>query len=1628
MTMISRATAISRLTTYLATSLTLAACERSPAEPAGPVEVLENASGSLQEAGLRASLGAGTVELAFPITKLEGGSMPIVLEARLVDVSEVDPVVLGHARRELTQTEGRVTHLLALSGLPAALERADTAPLVIQWSADLPGGQLRGKKSLYAALGKLEVQVKGPTEVPPLGAAHLRILTRDPDTLAPRAGASVELTLEPAEEGGAAIPLASGRTDAKGELLAELALPAGVESGAVRVTVRDGDAEAWVRTNVSVVRGVKLALSTDKTIYKPGQTIELRTLALSAIDKSPITGREVTFEALDGKGNKVFKRRTLTDDFGVASMQVPTDVAVNEGTWKLRAEVEGARSELELPVARYNLPKMRVSVETERDYVTPGQRVRGSVSARYLFGLPVAGAHVVVTLQAEQAVYGSTTVTTGAEGEATFELTVPAGAGGDALEDGAATLVATAEVTDSAGQEESGATTLALARGDLVIKALPEAGALVHGVENLVYLIVSDPVGRPLVASLEVDGVGPLAPLTTGADGVAELRFTPPAGAPEVSLGLFATDGAGRTHARSLRIAAADEGVVLVRTNKALYRVGETATIELLASGPVTRVYLDVFAGARGVLSRALDLSGGRAETTITIDASMKGLLLVDAFALAGSGTVIGGSARVLVDPEDNLAITMVADRSELAPGEEARVTFSVRDAAGAPQVASLGVTAVDEAVFALGGEPKGDLRVTMNLDARVLPPELSVLGRSPGELFSALDPAGDERFARLLFASARDVRAPGVDYNSIREELPAVRSSLIAPVRRDMIRFLKTLIPAAKALAADDGQLTESEARALVLGPAGRQIDPFGQLYDAHLGEGGAFGELTMRSAGPDESFGTADDVSVSTWYGWITWATASDVDDDGNWAGGGGGVDLAEGDNLPQAGGIPPPAPQDPNAMGPPDRAAEGSGAARVRADFRETVLVRPTLITDASGQASISFPLADSITTWRVSAEGSTRDGKLGAARLAMRTFQDFFVDFDVPTSLTRGDEIELPAVVYNYLTTQAAVSVTLEPAEWMTILSGATETITLGPSEVRAVRFRIRAERAGTFTLTLRGSAGSVSDALVREARVFPDGVAEDQSFSDKLSGTRSHTLDLPADAIEGGSRVVLTLTPGFASEAVAGTEALLKEPGGCFEQTTSTAWPNTLVTVYLDTTGQLTPELREQAIGYVTRGYQRLLTFESPTGGFNWWGDATPGNRILSAIMLWHLKDMEGVIETDPAVRDRTLAWLLAQQRADGAWEAGDALHSGNEVLGTSEVRTTSFIAWALAHTGWASAAVDRAGAWIRANPPDEADLYANALAANAMAKIEPAGTAASALFATLDRLKETGGEGRVKWPTDAPSWTGTGGDLAAIETTGLVAYGLLNAGVYPENAAGAVRFIVANKDAVGSWYNTQATMNALRALLAAASPRGSEAEGSLGVQVNGVPLAERIAITREDGDVYRTIDLTDLVRAGANTIELDMAGTGELTYHLARRVYRPRQAPAASSELALSVEWGRVLAAVGEAIPVTARATYTGEGVRDQVLVRVGRAPGLSPRTEQLDRLVSAGLVARYEVNDRDVTFYLMGMQANVTRELPFDFVPSLAFSGEVPASVIYAYYEPTIRAEVPPVRLEITP
>ena len=76
-------------------------------------------------------------------------------------------------------------------------------------------------------------------------------------------------------------------------------------------------------------------------------------------------------------------------------------------------------------------------------------------------------------------------------------------------------------------------------------------------------------------------------------------------------------------------------------------------------------------------------------------------------------------------------------------------------------------------------------------------------------------------------------------------------------------------------------------------------------------------------------------------------------------------------------------------------------------------------------------------------------------------------------------------------------------------------------------------------------------------------------------------------------------------PGVFSQVVEGLDAILQMPYGCFEQTSSTTYPNILALNYMKTSGNVTPAVEMKALEYINLGYQRLLTFEIDGGGLSY---------------------------------------------------------------------------------------------------------------------------------------------------------------------------------------------------------------------------------------------------------------------------------------------------------------------------------------------------------------------------------------------------------------------------------------
>jgi uncharacterized protein YfaS (alpha-2-macroglobulin family) len=109
----------------------------------------------------------------------------------------------------------------------------------------------------------------------------------------------------------------------------------------------------------------------------------------------------------------------------------------------------------------------------------------------------------------------------------------------------------------------------------------------------------------------------------------------------------------------------------------------------------------------------------------------------------------------------------------------------------------------------------------------------------------------------------------------------------------------------------------------------------------------------------------------------------------------------------------------------------------------DLKLPAYINPEIITDKDGVASITIPLADSITTWRMAMMASTPRGVLGSGTSSLKDFQDFFVDLDLPVTLNQGDRVSIPVAVYNYSGAPGDVNLQLKDDDWFSLVNDVAE---------------------------------------------------------------------------------------------------------------------------------------------------------------------------------------------------------------------------------------------------------------------------------------------------------------------------------------------------------------------------------------------------------------------------------------------------------------------------------------------------------------------------------------------------------------------------------------------------------
>jgi uncharacterized protein YfaS (alpha-2-macroglobulin family) len=705
-------------------------------------------------------------------------------------------------------------------------------------------------------------------------------------------------------------------------------------------------------------------------------------------------------------------------------------------------------------------------------------------------------------------------------------------------------------------------------------------------------------------------------------------------------------------------------------------------------------------------------------------------------------------------------------------------------------------------------------------------------------------------------------------------------------------------------------------------------------------------------------------------------------------------------------------------------------GAAPARVREFFPETMLWQPALITDADGQAELPITFADSITTWRLSASASSRGGALGGVTAPLRVFQDFFVDLDLPVTLTQNDEVAFPVAVYNYLKTPQKVQLELQEEPWFTLTddAGLKRTLDLHPNEVSAVKFRIRAKRIGFFPLTVKATGSKTSDAIKRSIEVVPDGQAIEQVATDRLTGRVAQTIDIPAGALPDASRLTVKVYPGVFSQILEGTDGILRMPGGCFEQTSSSAYPNILVMDYINKNRIATPEIRMKAENYLNVGYQRLLTFERPGGGFDWWGSGEP-LVWLSAYGLHEFNDMAKVYPIDRGIIARTQQWLLKQQATDGTWSNIGATH--NETIaqmGDPKLLLTSYVAWSLLDSGLRVPQLNQSIDYIRKHIADaQGNAYILALAANALAAFDAKDDATFEAIERLNKLRQEMPKWKACTFPAGQSLTYARGESVTVETTSLAALAMLKSGQFPNTVNQALLYLVKARDPNGTWGSTSATILALKALVAGAAGAKQQGKASFVIRVNGKDAAKG-EVTEQNADVLQAFDLKEHLRVGRNDVEIEVQGDTNLMYQVVGRHFEAWQKRPVVEKpmLEVGVEYDRASLSTADLLRAKATLRYHGKLPTYMVIVDLGIPPGFTADAGDFAEMVGKKQVKKFSMTARQVILYLGDVKPGDILTFEYGLKPKYPIKAKTPATVAYEYYTPANRATARPVEIKV--
>jgi alpha-2-macroglobulin-like protein len=650
--------------------------------------------------------------------------------------------------------------------------------------------------------------------------------------------------------------------------------------------------------------------------------------------------------------------------------------------------------------------------------------------------------------------------------------------------------------------------------------------------------------------------------------------------------------------------------------------------------------------------------------------------------------------------------------------------------------------------------------------------------------------------------------------------------------------------------------------------------------------------------------------------------------------------------------------------------------------RTDFRETIYWDPVVRTDNNGNAQVQYFNSDASTTFRVISEGITRNGKPGRTEFTYHVQNGISVDAKIPPYLTVGDRPLIPLVLKNNTREEIKIMIGVELPEGL-VAGEFDSVVTIAADKTRQVLIPVDAIAAVNGKIRFSIRSNLADEVIVQPVDVAEKGFPVVQTFSGNKSA--AHAVYI-SSFIPGSMQNELKIFKNVEGQLLDGIESMLREPCGCFEQTSCTTYPNVYVLKYLRESGRSNPEIETKALRYIENGYKRLIGFETPENGFEWFGKA-PAHEALTAYGLLEFTDMQDFVKVDRQMLERTKKFLLDRRDGKGGFKMAPGGY--DQFASVPGKIANIYIVYALSQAGIGKE-IEQEYHTAVAKAIESNDAYQLSMMALAASNMNNK-TDYEKLLNLVDR-KTMSAETSVVNSREAS---------LRVETLSLYALALMRSpGCDMGSVADIISKILSEKTYYG-YGNTQATVLALKAIIefskfSAAVTKSPEVNFFLNQQ----SLAGMTVAARD-------------FRNGENNFKVSYASGAGVPYSFQVKYNTLTPPSSIKSELKINTQLKDTVTRVGATVRMKIEVKNVKNQVQPMAIAKIGIPAGLGMQPWQLKEIMEKNQVAYYEIFDNYLVFYWMGFAANETKIINLDLKAEIPGTYKAKAGNVYLYYTP---------------